>query len=168
MIALIIRVDYESEENLSKFEASEICLKCGVCCVIREYFCHAQFDEQFDPKHTYVYNCLVAEEPTENPNIWLCVSCHKCEEVCPYEVSPIRFIESMKAKAFEEGLAHPVILEEVENVISTGYTFPLTAPSRRQRERLGLKPLDVAALEEVKAIAERTGLIERLKRYKER
>jgi heterodisulfide reductase subunit C len=163
---MVIRVDYNADDDLSIVEASEICLQCGVCCVVKEHSCHAQNDDQFDPKHIYVYDCLGADPPSENSNIWLCVSCHKCEELCPYEVSPIRFIESMKAKAFEKGLAHPVIFGEVANVVSTGFAFPLTASSRRQRQRLGLEPLDESASEDLRKIADKTGLSEKLEKYR--
>ncbi|MGD2200325.1 MAG: hypothetical protein PVJ38_01675 [Candidatus Bathyarchaeota archaeon] len=164
---MVIQVEYRVNEGLSLVEASEICLECGVCCVIKDHSCHAQFDSQFTPKSTYVYDCLGADNPTENPNIWLCVSCHKCEEVCPYEVSPLDFIESLRAKAFEGGSAHPVILGEIINVVSTGYSFPITRSAERQRERLGLDALDLSASEEIKAIAVRTGLAEKLDQYRE-
>ncbi|UCH57805.1 MAG: hypothetical protein JSV18_02560, partial [Candidatus Bathyarchaeota archaeon] len=151
MIALIIRADYRAEDDsLMLKEASEICLKCGVCCVVKGHSCHVQFEEQFTPKETYVYDCLSAETPVENPNIWLCVSCHKCEELCPYEVSPISFIEAIKAKAFEERQAHPVIQSEVSNILLTGYAFPLTSASQRQRQQLGLDPPDTSSAEELR------------------
>jgi len=165
-IALVIRVNYDADDNLSIVEASEICLKCGVCCVVKGHSCHAQLDSQFSPKYTYVYDCLGMDSPSENPNIWLCVSCHKCEELCPYEVSPIRFIESMKAEAFDNGRAHPVIFGEVANIVSTGFAFPLTASSRRQRQQLGLEPLDESAAEDLMKIAEITGLSEKIDQYR--
>ena len=166
MLALVIRVKYDADDNLTLVEASEICLKCGVCCVIKEHSCHAQLDSQFNPKYTYVYDCLGTDSPSENPNIWLCVSCHKCEELCPYEVSPIRFIEAMKAKAFEDGLAHPVIFGEVDNVVSTGFAFPLTASSRRQRRQMDLELLDESAAEDLRKIAEKTGLSEKIAKHR--
>jgi len=166
MFTLVIRVNFKIDESLSVVEASEICLKCGVCCVVKEHSCHAQLDSQFGPKYTYVYDCLGADSPSKNPNIWLCVSCHKCEELCPYEVSPIRFIESMKAEAFENGRAHPVIFGEVANIVSTGFAFPLTASSRRQRQQLGLEPLDESAAEDLMKIAEKTGLSEKIDKYR--
>ena len=165
-IALVIRVNYDADDSLSVVEASEICLKCGVCCVVKGHSCHAQLDSQFSPKYTYVYDCLGMDSPSENPNIWLCVSCHKCEELCPYDVSPIRFIESMKAEAFENGRAHPVIFGEVANIVSTGFAFPLTASSRRQRQQLGLEPLDESAAEDLMKIAEITGLSEKIDQYR--
>ena len=165
-IALVIRVNYDADDSLSVVEASEICLQCGVCCVVKGHSCHAQLDSQFSPKYTYVYDCLGMDSPSENPNIWLCVSCHKCEELCPYDVSPIRFIESMKAEAFENGRAHPVIFGEVANIVSTGFAFPLTASSARQRQQLGLEPLDESAAEDLMKIAEITGLSEKIDQYR--
>ena len=165
-IALVIRVNYDADDSLSVVEASEICLQCGVCCVVKGHSCHAQLDSQFSPKSTYVYDCLGMDSPSENPNIWLCVSCHKCEELCPYDVSPIRFIESMKAEAFENGRAHPVIFGEVANIVSTGFAFPLTASSRRQRQQLGLEPLDESAAEDLMKIAEIIGLSEKIDQYR--
>lgn len=97
-------------------------------------------------------------------NIWQCVSCHKCEEMCPYEVSPLDFIESMKEQALHEGLAPSSILGELEQVISTGYAFPITPSSMRQRERLGLEPVKIN--DELGIIAKKTGLLDLLKEAK--
>jgi len=144
-------------------------LKCGTCCVVRGHSCHVMYDEEkFNPRYTYVYDCLGAEEPFQNPNIWLCVSCHKCDEMCPYEVSPVSFIEAMKPNAFENGHAHPIVVGEVENVLSTGYAFPLTLSTTRLREMLSLKPIQTLAIEDIKRIAEQTGLALKLKKNKER
>ncbi|MBA7668450.1 hypothetical protein ES703_76562 [subsurface metagenome] len=147
--------------------AAEICFKCGVCCVINDHSCHAQHDAQFNPRHTFVYDCLGSGDPPGNPNIWLCVSCHKCEELCPYEVSPVHIIESLKAQAFEEGRAHPMIVSEVQQIVTTGYAFPLTGSSSRQREKLGLDPVTQSSLEDLTSIAEKTGLAAKLERYRE-
>lgn len=161
MIELVLRTDYVStDEAKGPRRAAEICLQCGVCCVVK-HSCHAQYGLQFTPNHTYVYDCLGAEEPAENPNLWLCVSCHKCEEVCPYEVSPIRFIEAMKAEAFRNGSVHQVILDEVNQIVTTGYAFPLTSASERQRANLGLSPLGSQAAAELAVIARRSGLADK-------
>jgi heterodisulfide reductase subunit C len=141
--------------------ASEICLKCGVCCTVPEYGCPAQYDPKLNPKHTYVYDCLGAEKPESNPMIWQCVSCHKCQEMCPYEVNPVHFIEAMKQKALEAGEAPESITGEIEQVVNTGYAFPITANTGRLREELGLEP--VQPTEELKKVAEATGLWRLLK-----
>jgi heterodisulfide reductase subunit C len=161
---LVLKVDYQSVSDNSP--NADICLKCGVCCVANDFFCHAQFDAQFNPKNTFVYNCLEPENPAENPNIWLCVSCHKCEEACPYDVSPVEFIEATKSESFEKGYAHPGIVGEVEQIISTGFAFPITSSTIRTRERMGLDTIQ-SAPEEIKVIARKTGLLDKLEALKE-
>ena len=163
-----IRVKYDSSDfSLNIKETAEICFKCGVCCVVKGHSCHAQYDDQFNPKYTFVYDCLGTDEPSNNPNIWLCVSCHKCEEICPYDVSPVKFIEAIKAQSFERGNIHPVLFGELDQITSTGYAFPLTRASERRRQKLGLGPLGDLAANDVKNISERTGLSIKLKNIKE-
>ena len=146
-------------------ETAEICLQCGVCCVIEGYSCPAQYDVQFNPTQTYVYNCLGHDKPSNNLNIWQCMSCHKCEEMCPYEVSPLDFIEVMKEQALQDGHAPVSITAELVQVITTGYAFPITSNTIRQRDRLGLEPLILN--EELTVIAEITGLLELLSKLEE-
>jgi len=161
---LVLKVDYQS--LMDRRPNADICLKCGVCCVANDFFCHAQFDSQFNPKNTFVYNCLEPDKPEENPNIWLCVSCHKCEEACPYDVSPVEFIESIKKKAFDKGNSHAGIIGEVDAIISTGFAFPITSRTGRTREGLGLEAFEPDA-EDIKIIAEKTGLLEKIEKIKE-
>jgi len=97
----------------------EICLKCGVCCVTR-YGCPAQRGK-FSPTYTYVYNCLESDFPAANPNIWLCISCRRCEDLCPYEASPVNYIDAAKAEAMRHGLIQPFIAGENNTIISNMY-----------------------------------------------
>lgn len=124
---MIISIPYKANnELLEKYPKIEKCLKCGVCSVIRGHSCHVMYDrEKFSPTNTFVYNCFTAEQPTKNLNIWLCVSCHKCEEICPYDVSPVKVIESLKEASFEQGFALKLIQDRVEQILRTGVAFPI-------------------------------------------
>lgn len=146
----------------ARHEAAEICLKCGVCCNVA-HSCHVVYDLRFNPRYTFVYDCLASEKGASNPNIWLCVSCHKCEETCPYDVSPINFIEALKAEALSGGFVHPTIRTEVAQIVSTGFAFPITGATERQRQGLNLNPLSSQAVADLGRIAEKTGLATRLK-----
>lgn len=162
---MVLNISYSVKTLHGIKETAEICLQCGVCCVIESYSCPAQYDAQFKPTQTFVYECLGHDEPSTNKNIWLCMSCHKCVEMCPYEVNPLSFIESMKEQALHEGYALKSITDELELVISTGYAFPLTPNTTRQREHLGLSPIKIN--DELIIIAARTGLLDLLKELKE-
>jgi heterodisulfide reductase subunit C len=162
---LAIRAVYGYEEG-GKRNVAEVCLKCGVCCNVA-HSCHVMHDNKFNPRYTFVYDCLASEKGASNPNIWLCVSCHKCEETCPYEVSPVHFIEALKGDALQLGLVHPTIRAELTQVITTGFSFPLTGATERQRQALNLKPLSPQPIIDLTKIAESTGLTERLRETKQ-
>ena len=125
--------------------------------------CHVMYDKKFNPKYTFVYDCLSSDKGASNPNIWMCVSCHKCEETCPYEVSPVHFIEVLKGVALGVGVVHPTIRAEVAQVVATGFAFPLSGATERQRQALNLKPLPTKPLGELGKIADKTGLAARLR-----
>ena len=72
----------------------------------------------------------------------------------------------MKIKAFKDGRAHPVIVGEVDNIVSTGFAFPITASSSRQRQQLGLEALDESAVEDLGKIALKTGLSGKIAKYR--
>jgi heterodisulfide reductase subunit C len=162
---LAIRAVYRDEKD-RKRGAAEICLKCGVCCNVA-HSCHVMYDHKFNPRYTFVYDCLASEKETSNPNIWLCVSCHKCEETCPYDVSPIYFIESLKEHALNTGWVHPTIRAEVTQVITTGFAFPLTGATERQRQTHNLKSLSPPPIADLAKIAEKTGLTDKLREVKQ-
>jgi heterodisulfide reductase subunit C len=152
---LVLDVKYHLIEVESR-ELNEICLKCAVCCVIKEYGCPAHYGSKYNPKETYVYDVLSHQSPTENQGIWTCVSCHKCEEMCPYEVSPINFIERTKQEALKKGKALSSIYEEIVQVITTSFAFPITSNTIRLRKNNNLPELVI--IDELNVIAEKTGL----------
>jgi heterodisulfide reductase subunit C len=121
------------------------------------------YDHKFTPTYTFVYDCLASEKGASNPNIWMCVSCHKCEETCPYEVSPIHFIEALKRQALRGGWVHSTVRAEVAQIVATGFAFPISAAIERQRQTLNLKPLPTKPVEDLAKIAEKTGFAEVLK-----
>ena len=75
------------------------------------------------------------------------------------------FIEVMKEQALQDGHAPVSITAELVQVITTGYAFPITSNTIRQRDRLGLEPLILN--EELTVIAEITGLLELLSKLEE-
>ena len=80
---MVLNTPYKKKTLHGVEEAAEICLKCGVCCTIPGYSCPAHYNG-YTPRDTYVYDCLGNPLREMNPALWVCVSCHKCEEMCPY------------------------------------------------------------------------------------
>lgn len=80
-------------------------------------------------------------------------------------MNPLEFIEAMKEQALQSGHAPGAIIAELKQVITTGFAFPITSSTTRQRERLGLE--QVKLNEGLAIIAEKTGLLELLSKLEE-
>ncbi|MBS7632818.1 hypothetical protein KEJ15_04245 [Candidatus Bathyarchaeota archaeon] len=161
-----VQIQYKAKDKLlKKHPKIEVCLKCNTCALVDP----AVYANGFSHTNTFINNVFSATEPEKNPNIWLCVSCHKCEEICPYEVKPVEVIEALKDEAFEKGYAPEAIREEINQVLTTGYAFPIFQSLgyiNRMRGNLGLKPLEERKVEEIKKIAGKTGLEAKMERGK--
>ena len=166
---MLLQISYETREKLLKhYPKIETCLKCSLCafkdgygCYISNYGVGAD-GAKFSALDTFTYNVFGAKEPVRNPNLWLCVSCHRCHDICPYDVNPTEVIESLKAAAFESGNAPDLIRGEVSSVLSTGFAFPIVESQRAQRSRLHLPTLETPPLEDLAKIAKKTGLEDKL------
>ena len=166
---MILQISYETrEEILRRYPKIETCLKCSLCSFKDGYGCYISNygigvdGAKFSELDTYTYNVFGQQEPTKNPNLWLCVSCHRCYEICPYDVNPNEVVEALKAAAFETGHAPELIQGEIQNVLSTSYAFPIAQSQLTQRAKLGLPPLDKTGVDDLVKIARKTGLENRL------
>ncbi|MEM2093834.1 MAG: hypothetical protein QXI32_00885 [Candidatus Bathyarchaeia archaeon] len=172
---MILRISYETREKLLKrYPKIETCLKCSLCAFKDGYGCYVSNygvgvdGTKFNALDTFTYNIFGADEPAKNPNLWLCVSCHRCHDICPYDVNPTEVIESLKATAFESGNAPDLIRDEVSSIVSTGFAFPVVESQRAQRDRLHLPALETPPLEDLEKIAKRTNLDDRLTKLRRR
>jgi heterodisulfide reductase subunit C len=78
---------------------------------------------------------------TDGDDIWHCTTCFSCQERCPKGVAITQAILWLRAEAVRMGLypaSHATALEEIS---SSGNTFPLDDEVRAVRGRLSL-PLD--------------------------
>ena len=166
---MLLQISYETRDMLLKrYPKVETCLKCSLCAFKDGYGCFISNygvgvdGARFSALDTYTYHVFSAKEPVKNPNLWLCVSCHRCHEICPYDVSPKDVVEALKAAAFESGYAPDLIRGEISNVLSTSFAFPIVQSQQVQRGKLGLPVLENVGLEDLAKIAKRTGLEDKL------
>jgi len=172
---MLLQISYEARDKLLKrYPKVETCLKCSLCAFKDGYGCYISNygigvdGARFSALDTYTYHVFSPKEPVKNPNLWLCVSCHRCHEICPYDVNPTEVIEALKAAAFENGYAPDLIQGEVSNVLSTGFAFPIVQSQQAQRSRLGLPTLEPPALEDLAKIAKKTGLEDKLAKLRKK
>ncbi|MFQ6074794.1 MAG: 4Fe-4S dicluster domain-containing protein [Candidatus Bathyarchaeia archaeon] len=162
---MLIEVKYEARDRLlERHPKVEKCLMCGTCSLA----CYiTRFCAMFDPKNNYTYHVFGVQQPEKNPSLWLCVSCHKCYEICPYDVNPMEVIEALKEVAFGQGYEPDLVRVEIEQIVSTGFAFPVYSSTHSQRERLGLPSLEKGDVDDLAKIVGKTGLRRRLDALKE-
>jgi heterodisulfide reductase subunit C len=141
------------DENLEPRPETEYCLKCAVCGLV----CVVNFAEIYEPRRTFVYD-LYSGDIQQKQTLWGCPSCHKCEERCPYEFSPLTLVKAHKEAAFKAGEAPKEVYAVVESILATGSAFPVSSATHRQREKLELPAMPEKPAGELAIIAEQTGL----------
>jgi len=157
-----VSVQFKAKDNLLKEKVKkEICLSCNTCALVDP----VQYAEGFSCTETFIKDVFSASPPEKNPRIWMCVSCHKCDEICPYEVKPVEVIEALKADAFQKGCAPKFIQEEINHIITSGYAFPIFQSLNyinRLRNKLGLSELQERKVDEIRLIIKKTGFENKL------
>ena len=139
---------------------TEVCFECSVCAL----HCVVQDVEGFTPRNTFVYDLFRSGEPEVHHALWACSACHKCVEVCPQDVDLLAVIMTLRERAFAEGRAPSYMYDLVGLVLDTGYAFSFSKKTLKDRDALGLPPLDESAVEDIRRVAERTGLLEKRRR----
>ena len=158
---MLISIQCEARNGLmERRPLVERCFKCSVCALV----CPIQYQEEYSPTQSYVYDLFTCDNVLANPNLWSCASCHKCTEICPQDVNPAHVFLNLKELSFEQGLAPQGVVALIKTIITTGLSFPVTSVTQRLREGLGLPPITSTAQEELKLIVNRTGLEEKMRK----
>lgn len=127
----------------------QACAECGACvddCPV------AQADPTFDP------NALVrslaqgdVEGVLTSPDLWKCIECYTCAELCPNKYDQMTIFRQAKHLALARGIAPEPAQEGIRAFRETGR---LTRVSAAQRRRLGLPPMPEAPADELRTLLE--------------
>jgi len=123
------------------------CAECGACaddCPV------ARADPTFDPNA--LVRALAAgdvEAVLRSPDVWKCVECYTCAELCPNKYDQMTILRQAKHLAIRAGLAPAAAAEGMRAFRETGQ---LTRASSGQRRRLGLPPSPEPGAEELRAL----------------
>lgn len=138
------------------------CLECSNCQICPV----TQFSSAYTVTSSYVYGMISSETPLDEIDVWKCVVCHSCENVCPFDISAGHLIEGFKIQAFKAGFAPTAVVELAKSIATTGRGFQVSARTNREREALGLPLLSVEDGDDYRQLSEITGLDKILAEYK--
>lgn len=115
------------------YDAIQTCVKCESCmndCPV------TQVDEAFHP-HESLVRVLYGQidELLEGQDIWKCMECGTCVDLCPNSFGMMKVFKQAKRMAIERGAAPPETLQGIEMFEKTGI---LGTTRERARTRLGL------------------------------
>ncbi|HHL40525.1 MAG TPA: succinate dehydrogenase/fumarate reductase iron-sulfur subunit [Deltaproteobacteria bacterium] len=117
-----------SRDEAARIDASQRCIMCGSC----NASCNAtEVDERYigpsalakawrfvgDVRDANAERRL--ERLSEEHGMWDCVRCYHCTEYCPKEVSPLRAIEELRARAMEYGITENEGARHVEALVDS-------------------------------------------------
>lgn len=128
------------------------CAECGACvddCPV------ARADADFDPNA--LVRALAAgdlESVLTSPELWKCVECYTCAELCPNKYDQMHILQLAKTLAIARGLAPQAVREGMAAFRERGR---LSEASVAQRRRLGLPPTPPAPVEELRKLLEHAG-----------
>lgn len=123
------------------------CAECGACvedCPV------ARADPTFNP-NTLVRALAAGEVEAvlSSPELWKCIECYTCAELCPNKYDQMTILRRAKHLAIGRGLAPAAAAEGMQAFRETGQLVRLSAGQRR---RLGLPPSPEAGAEELRAL----------------
>ncbi|MBW2595764.1 MAG: 4Fe-4S dicluster domain-containing protein [Deltaproteobacteria bacterium] len=161
----MIGIDFSGRKKLYEIGTlREVCFQCSVCAL----HCVVQNVEGYDIRNTFVYDVFGSDDPDHHRALWTCSGCHKCHEVCPQDVNPARVIDDLREQSFKNGCAPSYVYDLARLVIRTGMAFPVTRRTLKEREKMGLQPIETAAAGEIRQIAGITGLLDKIEAAQEK
>jgi len=90
--------------------------------------------------------------------IWLCATCYACTEICPQGVKVTDVLRLIKNLAAEEGVFPDFYQTLTTNILQVGWANTISAFTLRKRGVKGLPPLPKTKLDDIKTLAEASGL----------
>lgn len=122
-------------------DAIERCVACEAC----RDDCPVNINLGID-LHTLMKRIL--EEPLDevivSPDIWRCLECHTCVELCPQVFGMEKAIKELKRIAVQKGYEPQLVKKTIDTYTKTG---KIGEPSKTQRKKLGLPDLPESGVE---------------------
>jgi len=137
-----------SVKGILNFEMMRECVACSAC----KDDCPAikVSNENFQP-HRIFEEILAGglDDVLRSKEIWQCLDCYTCEEMCGQGIGMNRFFRQLREMALAKGLAPESVQGAVDAFRKTG---SVTKPSQMLRKKLGLRELNPAGAEDLKRL----------------
>ncbi len=99
------------------------------------------------------------EDIIKDERLWLCCTCHVCEDRCPQKIPISELLVALRNSAARHGNVPDRLIMAIELLAKTGRSM-IVHQLDDMRAHHGLEPLPAAPVEEIRAILKKTGLEE--------
>jgi heterodisulfide reductase subunit C len=99
------------------------------------------------------------DEIIKDERLWLCCTCHVCEDRCPQKIPISELLVALRNAAARQGNVPDRLKMAIELLANTGRSM-IVHQLDDMRAHHGLEPLPAAPVEEIRAILKKTGLEE--------
>jgi heterodisulfide reductase subunit C len=164
----LIKINHEFIRELTRLPECENlknCYQCGTCSAYCPSF---KYSKVYNPREI-VQDVLVGlkDEIIKNTNLWFCGLCHLCTENCPQGVELAEILSHIRNLASKIGNIPAHLVGEVKNLLETGQVVPPSSAINRRRAKLGLPEVPEAPVDEIRVLAESTGIADMIQRKEE-
>ncbi|MGP8337148.1 MAG: CoB--CoM heterodisulfide reductase subunit C [Methanosarcinaceae archaeon] len=83
-------------------------------------------------------NLGMKDELLNNPYLWYCTTCYKCQERCPQGVPNVDALLKIRTIAVRNGIMLPAHKKVGQMVINSGHAVPINDDAKEKRKKLGL------------------------------
>jgi heterodisulfide reductase subunit C len=151
---MTLSINFEFRKQFSHLNHTlSYCYQCATCsggCPVAKLT-----KGEYNPRKIIECALLGLEEKLiqqQEPNVWLCVTCQKCVELCPQGVELTEIFDIIKNYCVKSGKLPDAFKSQAELVYNTGVALPFTEPILKRRTALGLgtiknaDPLEIQTL----------------------
>jgi heterodisulfide reductase subunit C len=118
-------------------------------------------DDTYGPRETLLRCLNLGQEAViTDERIWYCTTCNVCEDRCPQEINIPELLTAIFNLAAQRGNLPEKIKFGVDLLAKTGRALVVSDKVQRDRQKLGLPPLDPLDVDVLEGILKKTGLQE--------
>ena len=156
---MTLTIDYDFRKQIQGYNASlNYCYQCATCTGICPV---AQLTNgDFNPRKLIEASLLGLKDTLielQQPNVWYCLTCQKCVEVCPQKVELTEIFDVIKNSCVKEGKIPDAFNSQAIMVYETGIALPFSAPIMKRRGQLGLEDYKTADPKEINTLLKGMG-----------
>lgn len=141
------------DESAFTEEVSRAQLKiCAECLACVDDCSTAMVTSEYNPEE--ILDLVLSgkvDETLRREDIWYCMNCHECVELCPQGFGMVKLIVRLKNMAVSKGIYPEVIGHRTSEMHDTGYSF---APNEKIREEMGLPEIKGPKIKKLRKLME--------------